>query len=188
MQHKSLKLFLFFLLVISFCHAQNEHKIAKDSLVWEKKKQLTWNDSTGKVVNSFSFNCYVYSSFEAVADKKMINQPSRVRVNFDYSRKRDYTNDDKTNSPDFIFSQTVIGIQQLYAKRLRKSLFKLKYRQGYFALLDSAFADYLEQMIKRDNEMRLETANGKDVAKLTEWSAMIVRELEEDTIKEREKK
>jgi hypothetical protein len=172
-----------------FCYGQQkEPKIEKDSLVWKKKKQISWDDSTGKMINSLSFNCYVYSSFESVNNKKMLNQPSRVRVNFDYDRKRNYTIDDDPRSSDFIFSQTVLNIHQLYAKKLRKACFQLKFKPGYHGLLESTFIDYFEQMRKRDNEMRLETENGKNISKLNEWSATILKELEEDSALEKEKK
>jgi hypothetical protein len=171
-----------------FCFGQQEPKIAKDSLVWKKKKQITWNDSTGKVINSLSFNCYVYSSFEAVANKKMLNQPSRVKVNFDYDRKRNYTITDDPNSSDYLFSQTVLNIHQLYAKKLRKACFQLKFKPGYHGLLDAAFLDYFEQMRKRDNDMRLETENGKNLSKLNEWAETILKELEEDNNFEKQKK
>jgi hypothetical protein len=172
----------------SYAQQQPELKIAKDSLVWKKKKQITWNDSTGKVINSLSFNCYVYSSYESVVNKKILNQPSRVKVNFDYERKRNYTLVDDPNSPDYLFSQTVLNIHQLYAKRLRKACFQLKFKPGYHGLLEGAFHDYFEQMRKRDNDMRLETENGKNIPKLNEWSEIILKELEEDGVKEKEKK
>jgi hypothetical protein len=52
----------------------------------------------------------------------------------------------------------------------------------------AAFLDYFEQMRKRDNDMRLETENGKNIAKLNDWSEIIFKELEEDNFKEKEKK
>jgi hypothetical protein len=176
-------------MLAGFCYGQqHEPKIAKDSLVWKKKKQITWSDSTGKIINSLSFNCYVYSSYEAVINKKVLSEPSRVKVNFDYDRKRNYTIDENPTSTDFLFSQTVLNIHQLYAKRLRKACFQLKFKPGYHGLLDAAFLDYFEQMRKRDNDMRLETENGKNIAKLNEWSETIFKELEEDNFKEKEKK
>lgn len=188
MRSLSNTIIVFLMLFAGFCYGQHEPKIAKDSLVWKKKKQITWNDSTGKVINSLSFNCYVYSSFESVANKKVMSQPSRVKVNFDYDRKRDYTINDDPNSPDYLFSQTVLNIHQLYAKKLRKACFQLKFKPGYHGLLESAFLDYYEQMIKRDNDMRLETNNGKNLAKLNEWSEIILKELEEDNQIEKLKK
>lgn len=179
--------FIFFIMAYS-CYGQQEPKIAKDSLVWKKKKQITWSDSTGKVINSLSFNCYVYSNFEAVTNKKVLSQPSRVKVNFDYDRKRDFNINEDPNSSDYLFSQTVLNIHQLYAKRLRKACFQLKFKPGYHGLLESAFTDYFEQMRKRDNAMRLETENGKNLAKLNEWSEAILKELEEDNSLERDKK
>jgi hypothetical protein len=183
-----IKIFFLLTLLSGFCFAQQEPKIAKDSLVWKKKKQITWNDSTGKVINSLSFNCYVYSSFENVANKKAMSQPSRVKVNFDYDRKRNYTINDDPNSTDYLFSQTVLNIHQLYAKKLRKACFQLKFKPGYHGLLESAFLDYFEQMRKRDNDMRLETENGKNIEKLNEWSEMISKELEDDNQLEKDKK
>ena len=178
-----------FFILVGFCYGQqHEPKIAKDSLVWKKKKQIAWSDSTGKIINSLSFNCYVYSSYEAVVNKKVLSEPSRVKVNFDYDRKRNYTINDNPTSSDFLFSQTVLNIHQLYAKRLRKACFQLKFKPGYHGLLDAAFLDFFEQMRKRDNDMRLETENGKNIAKLNEWSETILKELEEDNFKEKEKK
>ena len=179
---------LLFLILAGFCYGQQELKIAKDSLVWKKRKQISWNDTTGKVINSMSFNCFVYSSFESVADKKMMNNPTRVKVNFDYERKRDYTLNDNPNSSDFLYSQTVLNIHQLYARKLRKACFQLKFKPGYHGLLESAFLDYFEQMRKRDNEMRMETENGKNQARLNEWSELILKELEEDANFEKVKK
>jgi hypothetical protein len=43
-------------------------------------------------------------------------------------------------------------------------------------------------MRKRDNDMRIETENGKNIPKLNEWSEIILKELEEDGVKEKEKK
>lgn len=189
MRSTQFSLFLFLLFISSFSYSQqHEPKIAKDSLVWKKKKQITWNDSTGKIINSLSFNCFVYSSYESVANKIVLSQPSRVKVNFDYDRKRNYTLDDDPNSSDYLFSQTVLNIHQLYAKKLRKACFQLKFKPGYHGLLESAFLEYFEQMRKRDNDMRVETENGKNNAKLTEWSETILKELEEDNFKEKEKK
>jgi hypothetical protein len=76
----------------------------------------------------------------------------------------------------------------LYAKRLRKACFQLKFKPGYHGLLEGAFHDYFEQMRKRDNDMRIETENGKNIPKLNEWSEIILKELEEDGVKEKEKK
>jgi len=45
--------------------------------------------------------------------------------------------------------------------------------------------DYFEQMVKRDNAMRLETENGKNISKLNEWSELILKELEEGSTKEK---
>lgn len=188
MQRIKIKYILLFLLFGRVGLAQNEPKIPKDSLVWKKKRQISWNDSTGKVINSLTFNCYVYSSYEDVVNKKVLHQPSRVKVNFDYDRKRDYTINDDPNSSDYLFSQTVINIHQLYAKRLRKACFQLKFKPGYHGLLEAAYLDYFEQMRKRDNDMRLETENGKNLARLNEWSEMILKELEEDNSYEKEKK
>jgi hypothetical protein len=118
----------------------------------------------------------------------MLNQPSRVKVNFDYDRKRNYTITDDPNSSDYLFSQTVLNIHQLYAKKLRKACFQLKFKPGYHGLLDAAFLDYFEQMRKRDNDMRLETENGKNLSKLNEWAETILKELEEDNNFEKQKK
>ena len=183
-----LNFFFLFLTLASFCYGQQETKIAKDSLVWKKKKQIAWNDTTGKVINSLSFNCYVYSSFESVANKKVLSQPSRVKVNFDYDRKRNYSIIDDPTSSDFLFSQTVLNIHQLYAKKLRKVCFQLKFKPGYHGLLDAAFIDYFEQMRKRDNSMRLATENGLNIEKLNQWSEMILKELEDDNMIEKNKK
>lgn len=188
MQNTRFKILLFLLMLAGFSYGQKEPKMVKDSLVWKKKKQITWNDSTGKVINSLSFNCYVFSSYESVANKKEMNQPSRVKVNFDYDRKRDYTINDDPNSSDYLFSQTVLNIHQLYAKKLRKACFQLKFKPGYHGLLESTFLDYFEQMRKRDNDMRLETDNGKNIAKLNEWAETILKEMEEDGNIEKEKK
>jgi len=183
-----LNFFFLFLTLAGFCYGQQETKIAKDSLVWKKKKQIAWNDTTGKVINSLSFNCYVYSSFESVANKKVLSQPSRVKVNFDYDRKRNYSIIDDPTSSDFLFSQTVLNIHQLYAKKLRKVCFQLKFKPGYHGLLDAAFIDYFEQMRKRDNSMRLATENGLNIEKLNQWSEMILKELEDDNMIEKNKK
>lgn len=118
----------------------------------------------------------------------MLSQPSRVKVNFDYDRKRDYDITDDLNSSDYLFSQTVINIHQLYAKKLRKFCFQLKFKPGYYGLLESAFTDFFDQMSKRDSLMRLETENGKNATKLNEWSESILKELEDDDNIERDKK
>lgn len=176
------------LLFAGHLYGQQEPKIPKDSLVWKKRKQISWNDDQGKVINSLSFNCYVFMSLEAVANKKLMGQPSRVKVNFDYDRKRDYTINDDPNSPDYLFSQTVLNIHQLYAKKLRKACFKLQFKPGYYGLLESTFTEYFEQMRKRDNDMRLETENGKNLDRLNQWSETILNELEEDNKIEKNKK
>lgn len=189
MHSKSIQIFLMFFFFAGICYGQRqEPKIPKDSLVWKKKKQINWNDSTGSVINSLTFNCYVYSSFEAVANKKILSQPSRVKVNFDYDRKRNYSIDVDLESSDYLFSQTVLNIHQLYAKRLRKACFQLKFKPGYHGLLESTFLEYFEQLRKRDNDMRLETENGKNIAKLNEWSEIILKELDADVLYEKEKK
>lgn len=166
------------LLLSKLSFGQHDPKIAKDSLVWKKKKQITWNDKDGKIINSLSFNCFVFLSYDAVKNKKVMSQPSRVKVNFDYDRKRDYTINDDPESSDYLFSQTVLNIHQLYAKKLRKACFKLQFKPGYYGLLESAFTEHFEQMQKRDNDMRLETENGKNLSKLTEWAQKISDEME----------
>ncbi len=184
MQSLSTPFFLFIYLTGGFCYAQQkQYKVDKDSLVWNKKKQIFWKDSTDNVINSLLFNCYVYSSFESVTNKKMFNQPSRVRVNFEYDRKRNYDIDEDIESSDYIYSQTVLNIHQLYANKLRRACFKLKFKHGYYGLLESTFIDYFEQMKKRDSDMRLDTENGKNIPKLNEWSATILKELEEESFK-----
>ena len=186
MRSLNTQFFLFFYLMGGFCYAQQkQYKLEKDSLVWTKKKQIYWKDSTDKIINSLSFNCYVYSSFESVASKKNLNQPSRVRVNFEYDRKSNFTIEEDIESSDYLYSQTVLNIHQLYAKKLRKVCFQLKFKPGYHALFESAFVDYFEQMVKRDNAMRLETENGKNISKLNEWSDLILKELEEGSTKEK---
>lgn len=188
LQSLRVQFFSMFLILAGLCYGQKEPKLEKDSLVWKKKKQISWNDTTGKVINALTFNCYVFSSYEAVKNKKLMNSPSRVKVNFDYERKRDYTLNDDPNSSDYLFSQTVLNIHQLYAKKLRKACFDLKFKPGYFGLFESAFTEYFEQMRKRDNEMRLETENGKNIERLNQWSETILKELEDDNFLEKSKK
>jgi hypothetical protein len=106
-----------------------------------------------------------------------------VRVNFEYDRKSNFTIDEDIESSDYIYSQTVLNIHQLYANKLRRACFNLKFKHGYYGLLESTFIDYFEQMKKRDSDMRLDTENGKNIPKLNEWSATILKELEEESFK-----
>jgi hypothetical protein len=108
-----------------------------------------------------------------------------VRVNFEYDRKSNFTIEEDIESSDYLYSQTVLNIHQLYAKKLRKACFQLKFKPGYHGLFESTFVDYFEQMVKRDNAMRQETENGKNISKLNEWSDLILKELEEGSTKEK---
>lgn len=174
-------------LTISTCFAQQELNMIKDSLIWKKRKQVNWNDTSGRVINSYTVNCYVYISLEALANKKVMTSPSRVKVNFEYDRKRDYTIVNELGNNDYLYSQTVQNIYQLYARKLRKECFKINFKPGYYGLLESAFDEYFSLMRSRDNEMRADTENGRNTSKLTEWSVLILRELDAEDANDRTK-
>jgi hypothetical protein len=165
-----------------------EINIEKDSMIWKNKKSITWTDSTGEIINAVNFKCEIFSSYTAVKDKKNLSQPSRVKVGFDYDRKHSYTINLNIASDDFMYSQTILNIYQLYARKLRKACYQIKFKPGYYGIFESTFAEYFSQLSETDNLFRIDTENGKNNSKLKDWSSKIEKELESLEVNEKSPK
>jgi len=165
---------LIFLLIITHCLFTRQES---DTLVWNEKRPLHWNDFRGEPEKRFAVASTTYDIKKSAAQ---INSHSAfVKIEAIFYCKRSWKKERWISNEVLMHEQKHFDIVEIYARKFRRMILAKHY--GSFKELQMAIDDFYPEIDKAldkyQDEYDDKTDSSMNGAKQREWEEKLMKEL-----------
>ena len=166
---------LVFLLISIAVQAQTTP--SKDVILWNKDKQLVWEDFKSEPIDGIGIIGEAYCMIIGKYDKPNINANTIFNIEAIFDRNKSWILKEHKTEQTLMFFQVMFNLYELHARKLRSDLVenekdsnpKFAFQQKYDQTLANLSAEF--------NEFRRETKLGTDLKNTLGWKLKVDKQL-----------